>query len=147
MEGNDVLTGNKGNDSLSGKSGNDTYIFNVGDGIDTISEAGKINDIDKIVFGEGIDKDDIYFRYSSNNLRISYSDDDLVSIYNQKNSNYSIEKVELSDGSYLSNNDIENIIQQMNAYAQNNGIDMTNTQDVRNNENLMAIVNNSWHVS
>jgi hypothetical protein len=35
----------------------------------------------------------------------------------------------------------------MSAYAQNNGIDMTNTQDVRNNENLMTIIQNSWKVA
>jgi Ca2+-binding RTX toxin-like protein len=144
----DVLTGGAGNDYLSGDYGSDTYVFNLGDGVDTIYDydsTGK--DVDKIVFGEGITKDSISFNYSGNYLKLSYSNDDLVSIYNQKNSNYAIEKVELSDGSYLSNGDIENIIQQMSAYAQNNGIDMTNTQDVRNNENLMAIVHNSWNVA
>ena len=35
----------------------------------------------------------------------------------------------------------------MNAYAQNNGIDMTNTEAVRNNENLMTIIQNSWKVA
>ena len=61
--------------------------------------------------------------------------------------NFDDDKIILSDGSYLSNNDIENIIQQMNAYAQDNGIDMTNTEAVRNNENLMTIIQNSWKVA
>jgi hypothetical protein len=32
-------------------------------------------------------------------------------------------------------------------YTQNNGIDMTNTQHVRNDENLMTIIQNSWRVA
>jgi len=36
--GDDVLTGGKGNDILKGGLGNDTYIFNRGDGQDTIDE-------------------------------------------------------------------------------------------------------------
>ena len=105
-----------------GGADNDIYILR--EGIDIISD---YTGTDKIVFGEGITKEDISFIYSGNNLKLNYSNNDEISITNQKNSLYTIEKVELSDRSYLSNGDIENIIQQMNAYAQNNGIDMTNT--------------------
>ncbi|WP_431810124.1 calcium-binding protein [Jejubacter sp. L23] len=38
--GNDVLVGGTGNDYLEGGSGNDTYLFNRGDGSDTIYEIG-----------------------------------------------------------------------------------------------------------
>ncbi|MHC0019748.1 calcium-binding protein, partial [Acinetobacter pittii] len=34
--GNDVLTGGTGNDYLDGGAGNDSYVFNLGDGQDTI---------------------------------------------------------------------------------------------------------------
>ncbi|MFW1817700.1 calcium-binding protein, partial [Acinetobacter guillouiae] len=34
--GNDTLIGGMGNDYLDGGSGNDTYIFSLGDGVDTI---------------------------------------------------------------------------------------------------------------
>jgi len=34
--GDDILTGNKGNDYLEGGKGNDTYVYNSGDGFDTI---------------------------------------------------------------------------------------------------------------
>jgi Ca2+-binding RTX toxin-like protein len=37
--GNDVLTGGRGNDLLKGGLGNDTYVFNRGDGKDTIDES------------------------------------------------------------------------------------------------------------
>ncbi|MBP9714083.1 MAG: calcium-binding protein, partial [Sterolibacterium sp.] len=36
--GNDILNGGAGNDVLDGGDGNDTYVFNLGDGADTISE-------------------------------------------------------------------------------------------------------------
>lgn len=41
--GNDTLTGNKGNDDLYGGSGDDTYIWNLGDGLDTIFSCLKTN--------------------------------------------------------------------------------------------------------
>lgn len=37
--GDDVLIGGKGNDKLNGGMGNDTYIFNLGDGQDTIKDS------------------------------------------------------------------------------------------------------------
>lgn len=118
-------------------------MFDLGDGDDKIfDESG----IDKILFTNSVNSNDILFSYKQNDLIINYGNDELT-IANQKIAINAIEKVELSNGNYLSNNDIENIIQQMNAYAQNNGIDMTNSQDVRNNENLMTIVHNSWNVA
>lgn len=54
--GNDVLEGGIGNDILYGGNGNDTYIFNKGDGCDTIMDyAG----VDILQFGKGISKEDI----------------------------------------------------------------------------------------
>lgn len=53
--GNDTIYGGSGNDYLNGGNGDDTYVYNVGDGLDTIydyessSSSGKN---DKIKFGE-----------------------------------------------------------------------------------------------
>ncbi|MDX4012783.1 calcium-binding protein [Aliarcobacter skirrowii] len=142
--GDDYLEGGIGNDQLNGGAGDDTYIFNLGDGIDTITDS---SGIDRIVFGEGVDKDSISFHYSGNNLKLKYSQEDEITISNNKNINYSIERIELEDKTFLTNIDIENIIQQMNAYSQNNGIDMTNQQNIRDNENLMTIIQNSWRTA
>ena len=118
-------------------------MFNIDDGNDTIfDESGT----DKILFTNGITSSDVLFTYKGNDLFINYGDDSLT-VTNQKIAANAIERVELSNGNYLTNNDITNIIQQMNAYAQNNGIDMTNTQTVRANEDLMTIVQNSWKVA
>jgi Ca2+-binding RTX toxin-like protein len=50
--GNDVLIGGPGNDILNGGRGADLYHFAVGDGADTINEAG--NEFDAVVLGAGI---------------------------------------------------------------------------------------------
>ncbi len=53
----DILIGNQGDDYLDGGNQADTYIFNLGDGHDTISDSGSIlfaTDGDKILFGDGI---------------------------------------------------------------------------------------------
>ena len=62
--GNDTLIGGKGNDKLFGGEGNDIYIFNKGDGHDTI-----MDDIGNnvIKFGEGINKEDLVINRSPYN--------------------------------------------------------------------------------
>ncbi|WP_295090977.1 calcium-binding protein, partial [Ruminococcus sp.] len=57
-DGDDTLTGGAGNDILYGGSEDDTYVFNLGDGQDTINEQSSGSAYDKIVFGEGIMPED-----------------------------------------------------------------------------------------
>ncbi len=40
--GNDTITGGRGNDTLTGGGGNDIFIYNFGDGIDTITDFGGV---------------------------------------------------------------------------------------------------------
>ncbi len=54
----ETINGKKGNDLLQGADGNDTYIWNLGDGNDTISEFG-ITSTDVVNFGIGIRPQDI----------------------------------------------------------------------------------------
>lgn len=56
-----------------------------------------------------------------------------------------VEKLQLSDGTYISNTDVNQLIQTMTAYAASNGIQLTSVTDVRNNQDLMTMVANSWH--
>ncbi|ATM05927.1 hypothetical protein CRN15_19350 [Raoultella planticola] len=49
--GNDLLSGGTGNDTLKGGSGNDIYLFNAGDGQDTIIES---SGTDTLRLGEGL---------------------------------------------------------------------------------------------
>lgn len=52
LGGNDTLYGNSGKDILVGGTGNDTYLFNLGDGQDTISDSDiTAGNLDTIRFG------------------------------------------------------------------------------------------------
>lgn len=53
--GDDIITGGTGDDQLEGMDGSDTYIFNLGDGKDTIHEwSDPAIGGDKVLFGAGI---------------------------------------------------------------------------------------------
>ena len=94
----DILIGNKGNDTLNGGQGRDTYIYNLGDGADTINEyKGK----DKIKFGQGITSDNLTFTRDGNNLVIKVNNDINQSITINKfyeNTDYQIETLQFADG-------------------------------------------------
>lgn len=151
--GADKLSGGAGSDYLQGGIGNDTYYFNVGDGKDVIEdttfsfcswntpEGGN----DTIVFGKGIEKEDVTFLMQCGNLSIKYGDKESVVISGQNNDASAINRFELSDGSYLSSNDVESIIHQMSAYAKDHGIYISSNSNIENNQALMQIVSSGWH--
>ncbi|MDU3910256.1 calcium-binding protein, partial [Kluyvera ascorbata] len=73
--GNDVLAGGRGNDWLTGHYGSDTYLFNAGDGQDTIVEkASYSNDVDRLILGEGLLTENTILQRSGKNLMISFRD-------------------------------------------------------------------------
>ena len=147
--GNDELHGGTENDYLAGGYGSDSYYFNKGDGNDTIYDRSRrdSSDIDKIIFGDGITKEDVSFTFDKKNLLIQYSDNDQITVkyqdYHQYG--YGIEKVELADGNYLTNSDIDSLVQQINAYVTENDLDIDSNNDIKQNEQLMQIIQSSWH--
>ena len=52
--GDDQLVGGLGDDILSGDDGDDTYVFNPGDGVDTIYDEVASGGTNRLVFGDGI---------------------------------------------------------------------------------------------
>ncbi len=68
-------------------------------------------------------------------------------IQKQNNSNYAIESFELGDDTgatqMLTSEDINKIIQDMSAYAADNGISISSVADVKENPDLMNLVANS----
>ncbi|MEQ1627173.1 MAG: calcium-binding protein, partial [Nitrospira sp.] len=50
-----------GDDTLIGGAGHDTYLFNLGDGIDTIQDVAAVSDGNRIQFGKGISQTDLAF--------------------------------------------------------------------------------------
>jgi Ca2+-binding RTX toxin-like protein len=82
--GNDILIGGTGNDTLDGGVGSDTYVFNTGDGQDTINnyDAGTSR-LDILSFGPDIDPADVTARRVDNNLVLTFADsDDKVAVTN-----------------------------------------------------------------
>ena len=147
--GNDKLIGGKGNDIFSDLSnGDDTFIFNKGDGNDIITNR---DGNDTIQFGESVDINNIaFFLDSSNNLFIDYGDkagNDTIKINNQGDSKYTIEKIEIKNSAgdiqLLTNEDINQIIQDISTYATDNGIILSSVTDIKDNPDLMNIIANS----
>ena len=50
----DLINGGAGNDTLNGGGGHDTYVFNPGDGVDTINDVARPSAGNSVVFGAGI---------------------------------------------------------------------------------------------
>ena len=104
--GNDTIIGGKGNDTIISMTGDDTFIFNIGDGQDTIIEH---QGVDTLYFGPNITWEDLTFTQSENDMVISINDttdsitvkdwfaadDDGVYRYE----NHKIEIFEFADGS------------------------------------------------
>jgi len=106
-------------------------------------------DVDTVKFDSTVAKTDIaIFQKDDGTLQIKYSDTDMVSVMWQNEDHYGIEKIEASDGTFLSPADIDNII---NAIATTDidaataGIQTAqNIDDVRNSAALMAVIAGSF---
>ncbi|MDD3597297.1 calcium-binding protein [Sulfuricurvum sp.] len=134
----------EGETPYSDKSGNNHTASGVGTEI--ISSSNYIiRSNDTIQFGEGIGESSVAFYMNGNNLVVSYGDNDLITVTNQSVTNNAIEKFTLSDGNYLTSNDLNTIIQSMNAYATANDIAIESIESVKANQDLMNIVAAGWH--
>ena len=78
----DILIGGRGNDFLAGGSGNDTYVFNLGDGIDTIHDLSVDGVGNRILFGSGITIDNLRLERGEGTMTIHYSDSDAIVLPN-----------------------------------------------------------------
>ena len=148
LGGNDTLYGNAGNDTLVGGAGSDVYGFSLGDGSDTIRDTGSDTATDVISFDASVSKDTIAFFKDGRGLSIAYGDTDYILVspqgYSPRAIDAGIEKVQLSDGFFLTDSDINTIIQDIAFYAIDHGISLTSVDDVKNNGELMSIIANAW---
>ncbi|WP_190274105.1 beta strand repeat-containing protein [Gallionella capsiferriformans] len=122
-----TFVGGVGNDRLEGSSGADTYVFNRGDGSDTILDIGTnaywsyLVKADTVQFGAGISASDISASRSGNNLLIKINDPlnpaggDQITVENWWSSDaYRIETFTFSDGTSLSKAQIHTMAQTLN---------------------------------
>jgi Ca2+-binding RTX toxin-like protein len=147
--GNDTLEGGTGNDTLRGSVGDDVYVFNKGDGQDLVIDYDTTSgNSDALQFGSSVSQSAIaVFLNGSGDLQIGYTDSagDLITIDNFGTADYALETFTLSNGNYMTSAEINTVISDMVAYATANSVSFTSLSDVKDDSNLMAIVNSGWH--
>jgi VCBS repeat-containing protein len=119
--GRDTLIGGTGNDTLSGGAGEDLYLFNRGDGADTIvnAAANLDNAADTLRFGAGIDGDDLWFARSGANLEVSVLgsvDKVVLAEWYSSTVGAKVQSLQLADGSTLDQSRVENLVSAMAAF-------------------------------
>ena len=106
---NDTIIGGSGNDKLQGGDGDDTYIFNLGDGKDIITERElsepyliRQDSFDTVKFTKGVNKDDILLSRNGDDLIIkNKTNGDEITVKNHfflSNRYYKINSIEFDDG-------------------------------------------------
>ncbi|BCK87235.1 hypothetical protein MIZ01_1007 [Sideroxyarcus emersonii] len=121
--GNDVLTGGTGNDILKGGSGSDTYVYNKGDGTDTIIDSSNWHtDTNILQLGAGITADNLFVTYDSatGTVLLDMGNGDSIHIGNPND--LVVQTIQLADGSTL---DVDTLIKQRNLVQ--NGTDGADT--------------------
>lgn len=103
--GADLIVGGLGDDILDGGSEADTYIYNLGDGHDTVSDIYATAQTNKIVFGSGITANDLSFSRSGAVGFVITLDPALgsgsITITNQFQNYGAISLLEFDDGSTI----------------------------------------------
>ncbi|MBI3380523.1 MAG: hypothetical protein HY019_00825 [Aquabacterium sp.] len=120
LAGNDVLAGGKGKDLLVGGKGNDTYLFNRGDGQDTIVDTDSTwFNADLLKVGDA-KSNQLWFTRSGNNLDISIigtTDTATIQDWFVSSANR-VEKITaLGDGKSLSAAKVNNLVNAMASFT------------------------------
>jgi len=128
--GHDTISGGQGNDVLKGSRGSDTYIYNIGDGHDTVEDYvitfGSSGD--RILFGPGITAADIQVIRSPgsiNDIVLGLSDGTgSVTLKNQalNNNDWLIDSVQFDNGLQWSPAQIANLFVEGQTSANNDDV-------------------------
>ena len=130
---------------LSGGNGDDTYVFAEGCKDTIIRET---SGEDTILLAETRNNNNVGFYQNNNDLIINYGITHnygkiIVENYFLDNNN-KIEKIQLSNNEYLESSEIDRIIQDINAYAAENGMQISSANDITKNDELMQLVTSGW---
>jgi Ca2+-binding RTX toxin-like protein len=143
--GNDTLDGQAGNDTLIGGNGSDTYLFSSTDGQDTINEtAGVCGDNDKLNLTDATTAEPVIVK-QGNDLYVFTDANNYVKITSEfQATNYGIERLEVSDGQYITRNDIQTIVDTMSA-INDSGMDVLQKYNaMMESEQYQNILAASW---
>ena len=126
--------------------GSDTYLFGDTQGKDTITEtAGVSGDIDTLKLTEASTDNPVIVK-NGNDLYVFTDANDYVKITGEfQATNYGIERLEVSDGHYITRNDIQTIVDTMSAINNNSGMDIIQKYNaMMNSEDYQNILAQSW---
>jgi len=146
--GSDFVIAGKGNDYLAGGKGNDYYYFSKGDGADTVMDSS--GDDDRIIFTPDNDKkiqDTLKFTLESDgDLVIGYGDSDTITVkYAEENGHkrdaVGVERIVKDGETYLSENDIDKIIQTLSS-SRGSEMDISTMNEQNKDNSIGQIV---WH--
>jgi len=143
--GNDILSGGAGNDTLIGAEGNDTYLFNLGDGQDTIIQSDAIGS-DVLVIQESVSTNELWFSQSSDDLQINIvGTDDQITINDWFISNDNqLDEIQVGS-SVLQNSQLQQLVTAMSSYDAPIGEGSSISPEALNS--LDAVWNNVWTTS
>ncbi|SEH43531.1 Regulatory P domain of the subtilisin-like proprotein convertase [Magnetospirillum fulvum] len=149
LGGNDILQGGTGNDTLIGGSGSDTYVFDRGDGQDTIvNGTGTGGASGQLEFGAGIADDQLWFAQSGNDLIIKVMGTTSQTTVSNwfASADHQLAEITTADGFELDSG-LTQLIQAMATYSANNaGFDPTAAANTSiTDTTVLAAVNSSWH--
>ncbi len=147
--GHDILDGSSGDDVLTGNFGNDTYIVSRGSGSDVVNdydvqEAQSDTNEDTVLFGANIASDQLWFSHTGDDLHISIiGTDDSVAISDWYSGDaYRAERFELSDGTYLLETQVQQLVNAMAAFSPPAFGDTTLTPELE--QELNPVITASW---
>jgi Ca2+-binding RTX toxin-like protein len=145
--GSNVLVGLEGDDILNGGGGSDVYLYRKTDGKDVITDrSSNATDLDVLNMTDALREEPVIVR-QGNDLYLFLDEGNYVRVTNQFGSvDNGIERLQVSDGYYVSREDVETIINTMNAINNDPGMDLIQKyQAMRNDPLYISTLAQSWH--
>lgn len=139
-EGTDMLNGGAGDDTVLGGAGDDAYEFNRNDGQDIFQETS--GTADSVVFNADINPLDLVISRQADDLRLSlHGTSDQMTIQNWYTSGTNqIETLQAGNGQALVNSQVDQLLQAMATFTQQNGLtwDQAIDQRPQDVQNILA---------
>ncbi len=148
--GDDRLAGGDGDDYLHGDAGSDHYVFGRGDDADTIvdySDEAAGTAVDRVLFGEDIAPEQLWFERYNDDLLVSIvgtRDDILVADW-YLNDRHQVEEFHTSDGSVLVNTQVDQLVSAMASFREPRFGEINLSPELQ--EELQPVIAQAWQAA